>query len=51
MPCDAIRLDEQLVGSLDLAEFNPLTDLRTGNKPLVKSLRIGDFKFHSMLIA
>jgi hypothetical protein len=51
MACDAIGLDEQLVGSSDLAEFNPLADLRTGNKAMIESLRIGDFKLHSVLIA
>jgi hypothetical protein len=51
IPSDAIRLDEQLVGRLDLAEFNPLSDLRAGNEALIERLRFRDFKLHSVLIA
>jgi hypothetical protein len=51
MPSDAIWLDEQLVGRVDLAEFNPLAYLSTGNKALIESLRFRDFKLHSVVIA
>jgi hypothetical protein len=51
MAGDSIRLDEQFVGSLDFAEFNPLADLCAGNQSLIESLRSGDFKLHSVLIA
>jgi hypothetical protein len=49
--CDTIRLDEQLVGRLNLTEFDPFADLRARDKALIETLRIGDFEFYPMQIA
>lgn len=48
---DSIRFDEQLVGRLNLTEFDPFADLRARDKALIESLRIGDFEFYPMQIA